>query len=74
MSINSLKELRFVLLILNYCQIKGLLPKPCNVVLFDAHHGSAPLRNMEEILKISLINKITILYIKNISLESCDPV
>lgn len=45
------KEHRFALPILNYCQTNEILPKPCNVILFDAHHDSAPLINRDEFLR-----------------------
>ena len=45
------KEHRFVLAILNYCQNNKILPKPCNVILFDAHHDFTPLANKNDVLQ-----------------------
>lgn len=46
------KEHRFTLPIVRFAQDKGYLPKPCTLILFDAHHDALEPRNMEEIAHI----------------------
>lgn len=42
-------EHRFVLPILRECQLKGELPMPCNLILFDAHTDCSPFDNESRI-------------------------
>ncbi len=36
------RDHRWTLVILDWAQTRGLVPRPCNLVLFDAHHDTCP--------------------------------
>lgn len=61
------KDHRFTLPLVLYAQRKGILPQPCNLILFDAHHDCCPPLNLDEVKMID-IQKIKI----NDFIEFCD--
>lgn len=46
------KEHRFTLPIVHFAQQEGILPKPCTLVLFDAHHDALEPYSKEAIIQI----------------------
>ena len=50
------KDHRWVLCLIYYGQEKGLLPKPCDMVIFDAHHDAKNTHNYNAVLVCQVTN------------------
>lgn len=68
------KDHRWVLPIIHYSQEKGILPKPCTLVMFDAHHDSCDPFCLDEIIQLreSGCNVEDIIYLCENHLNSLD--